>query len=151
MDIVPIVSPATAMNAPLVPPRAVIDSLRLPPGWLTSFPVRRAVSRRSWERFVAVRVSGQQALPMDPLLRAGSIVVVDRHYNSLALCKPPQPNLYAVRAGTQLLFRHVAFDANRLVLRPRALEYPIELLELASEEAPSDFLIGRICLCISEV
>lgn len=151
MDIVPIVSPATAMNAPMVASRAIIDSLRLPSGWLASFPVRRAVSRRSWERFVGVRVSGQQALPMDPLLRPGSVVVVDRHYNSLALCKPPHPNLYAVRSGAQLLFRHVAFDANRLVLRPRALDHPIDLLELTSEETPSDFLIGRICLCISEV
>lgn len=151
MDIVPIVSSATAMNAPAVPPRAVIDSLRLPAGWLAKFPARRAVSRRSWARFVGVRISGQQALPMDPLLRPGSIVIIDRHYNSLALCKPPQPNLYAVRSGTQLLFRHVAFDANRLVLRPRALEYPVDLLELAPNETPSDFVIGRICLCISEV
>jgi len=151
MDIVPIVSSATAMNAPVVPPRAVIDSLRLPAGWLAGFPARRAVSRRSWERFVGVRISAQQALPMDPLLRPGSIVVIDRHYNSLALFKPPHPNLYAVRSGTQLLFRHVAFDASRLVLRPRALEYPVDLLELTSSETPSDFVIGRICLCISEV
>lgn len=151
MDIVPIVSQNVAMTAPLIATRAIIDSLQLPSGWLTSFPARRAVSRRTWERFVGVRISSAQALPMDPVLRIGSIVVIDRHYNSLAPWKPPNPNLYAVRAGTHMLFRHVIFESSRLVLRPRALEYPLEVIELASQESPSDLLVGRVCLCISEI
>jgi len=151
MDTVPIVSQSVAMTAPVVPSRAVIDSVQLPSGWLASFPARRAVSRRSWERFVAVRVTAAQALPMDPVLRIGSIVVLDRHYNSLAAWKPPNPNLYAVRAGAQMLFRHVVFESSRLVLRPRALEFPLDVIELASEEAPSDLIVGRVCLCISEI
>jgi hypothetical protein len=88
---------------------------------------------------------------MDPVLRIGSIVVLDRHYNSLAAWRPPNPNLYGVRAGTQILFRHVVFESNRLVLRPRALEYPIEVIEMAPEDSPADLLVGRVCLCISEV
>jgi hypothetical protein len=56
-----------------------------------------------------------------------------------------------VRAGTQILFRHVVFESNRLVLRPRALEYPIEVIEMAPEDSPADLLVGRVCLCISEV
>jgi hypothetical protein len=151
MDIVPIVSQSVAMTAPLIAPRAVINSIQLPSGWLASFPVRRAVSRRSWERFVGVRVTAVQALPMDPVLRIGSIVVLDRHYNSLAACRPPHPNLYGVRAGSQMLFRHVTFESSRLVLRPRALAYPVDLIELASQESPSDLLVGRVCLCISEI
>jgi hypothetical protein len=151
MDIVPIVSQNIAMAAPLIAPRAVLGSIQLPSGWLTSFPPRRAVGRRTWERFVGVRVTAHQALPMDPVLRLGSIVVLDRHYNSLAPLRPPHPNLYAVRAGTQLLFRHVTFESSRLVLRPRALAYPIELMELAAQESPSDLLIARVCLCISEI
>jgi hypothetical protein len=139
------------MTAPLIAPRAVINSIQLPSGWLASFPVRRAVSRRSWERFVGVRVTAVQALPMDPVLRIGSIVVLDRHYNSLAACRPPHPNLYGVRAGSQMLFRHVTFESSRLVLRPRALAYPVDLIELASQESPSDLLVGRVCLCISEI
>ena len=136
MDIVPIVSQIVAMSSPIIAPRAVLGSVQVPSGWLVSFPARRAVSRRSWERFVAVRVSAAQALPMDPVLRIGSIVVLDRHYNSLAAWRPPNPNLYGVRAGTQILFRHVVFESNRLVLRPRALEYPIEVIELAPEDSP---------------
>jgi hypothetical protein len=151
MDIVPIVSQIVAMSSPIIAPRAVLGCVQVPSGWLVSFPARRAVSRRSWERFVAVRVSAAQALPMDPVLRIGSIVVLDRHYNSLAAWRPPNPNLYGVRAGTQMLFRHVIFESNRLVLRPRALEYPIEVIELDPEDSPSDLLVGRVCLCISEV
>ncbi|MGA7884918.1 MAG: helix-turn-helix domain-containing protein [Acidobacteriaceae bacterium] len=150
-DIVPIVAQSAAMTAPVIGPRAVIDSLQLPAGWLRGLPARRAVSRRNWERFVGVRVSALQALPMDPVLRVGSLAVIDRHYNSLAVSRPPHPNLYAVRAGSQMLFRHVAFEANRLVLRPRALDHPLDVIELAPEEAPSDLLVGRICLCVSEL
>ncbi|HTX40766.1 MAG TPA: hypothetical protein VMD25_02970 [Acidobacteriaceae bacterium] len=151
MDVVPIVSQTVAMNAAVIVRKAVTDTLHLPSGWLAGFPARRAVSRRSWERFVGVRVTGLQALPMDPLLRVGSIAILDRHYNSLAAWKPPRPNLYAVRAGTQLLFRHAVFESNRLVLRPRALEQPLDVIELAPHESPSDLLVGRVCLCLSEL
>jgi transcriptional regulator with XRE-family HTH domain len=149
-DAIPIVPQAIAMLSPLIPPRSVQGTLHLPAGWLTGFPVRRSVSRRSWERFVAVRVTAVQALPMDPVLRVGSVVVLDRHYNSLATLRPPIPNLYGVRESTQLLFRHVVFEAGRMVLRPRALEYPVEVIELAPQEMPADLLVGRVCLCISE-
>jgi hypothetical protein len=151
MDTVPVVSQVVAMNSPAIVARAVVDTVHLPAGWLSGFPARRAVSRRSWERFVGVRVSSAQALPMDPVLQIGSIVVIDRHYTSLVTLRPPTPNLYAVRAGPQCLFRHVAFEASRLVLRPRALSYPVELIELDAAETPSDLLVGRVCLCISEL
>jgi hypothetical protein len=151
MDIVPIVSQTIAMTAPAIPAKSAADSIHLPAGWLSSFPARRAVSRRSWVRFVAVRVNAAQALSMDPVLRVGSLVVLDRHYNSLAVWKPPHPNLYGVRVGSQLTFRHVSFESSRLVLRPRALDYPVELIELADQESPSDLLIGRVCLCVTEV
>jgi transcriptional regulator with XRE-family HTH domain len=149
-DAIPIAAQAAAMLSPLIPPRAVQGTLRLPPGWLSGFPARRSVSRRSWERFVAVRITAAQALPMDPVLRVGSVVVLDRHYNSLATLRPPIPNLYGVREGTHMLFRHVVFESGRLVLRPRALEYPVELIELAPHETPSHLIVGRVCLCISE-
>ena len=151
MDIVPIVSQTIAMTAPVIKAKSAADSIYLPTGWLSSFPARRAVSRRSWVRFVAVRVSAAQALSMDPVLRIGSLVILDRHYNSLAVWKPPHPNLYGVRVGSQMAFRYVSFEASSLVLRPRALDYPIEIIELTDQGTPSDLLIGRVCLCVTEV
>jgi Cro/C1-type HTH DNA-binding domain len=151
LDAIPIVTQTAAMLAPLPPPGGIQGRIHLPPGWLTGFPVRRSVGRRSWERFVAVRITAHQALPMDPVLRVGSIVVLDRHYNSLATLRPPSPNLYGVRTGTHLTFRHVLFESSRMVLRPRALEYPIDVIELAPQETPSDLIVGRVCLCIVEI
>jgi hypothetical protein len=98
-----------------------------------------------------VRVTAAQALSMDPILRVGSVAVLDRHYNSLVMCRPPHPNVYGVRVSGQMAFRHVSFESNRLVLRPRSPQYPVELLELAPQESPSDFLVGRVCLCVTEV
>jgi hypothetical protein len=151
MDSVPIVSQTVAMTAPVVSTRLRGDSIQLPSAWLAALPARRALSRRSWERFVGVRVTAAQALSMAPLLGLGSIVILDRHYNSLAVWKPPSPNVYGVRIGSHLAFRHVSFEASRLILRPRSLDYPVELLELAPHESPSDLIVGRVCLCITEV
>lgn len=151
MDIVPVVPQSVAMNSPVIPPHTHHDSLRLPAGWLQGFAARRAISRRLWQRFVAVRITVSQAIPMDPVLRGGCLAVIDRHYNSLAAWRPPYPNLYAVRVGSEMAFRHVAFESSRLVLRPRSLEHPLDLIELASHEAPSDLLVGRICLCVSDL
>jgi len=150
-DGVPIVAAAAAMSAPHIPPHAVLGVLQVPEHWLVTFPARRSVGRASWDRFVGVRVSAAQALPMDPVLRSGSVVVLDRHYNSLADRKPRHPNLYGVRIGAQLVFRHAAFESGRLVLRPRALDSPLDVIELAPHESPADLLVGRVCLCLSEV
>lgn len=151
MEAIPIVSQSAAMSSPAIPVRGSRDTIQLPEGWLASQPVRRAISRRSWERFVAVRITAAQALAMEPLLRTGGLVVLDRHYNSLAVCRPPHPNIYGVRVGAQLVFRHVSFESCRLVLRPRALDYPVELIELAPHDSPSDLIVGRVCVCIAEL
>ncbi|HEY1808963.1 MAG TPA: helix-turn-helix transcriptional regulator, partial [Acidobacteriaceae bacterium] len=145
-DTVPIVAVAAAINAPHIPSQAVLGTLQLPEHWLASFSARRTAGRATWDRFVAVRVTAPQALPMDPVLRTGSIVVLDRHYNSLVDRKPPHPNLYGVRLGAQMVYRHVAFESGRLVLRPRALESPLDVIELAPHESPADLLVGRVCL-----
>lgn len=150
-ETVPIVASTVAMNAPHIPPQAVLGGLQLPQHWLANFPTRRAVGRASWDRFVGVRVTAAQALPMDPVLRTGTLVVLDRHYNSLADRKPSHPNLYGIRIGAQMVFRHAVFEAGRLVLRPRALESPLDVIELAPHESPADLLVGRVCLCLSEV
>lgn len=150
-ETIPIVTATVAMHAPHVPAHAVQGLLQLPEHWLANLPSRRAMTRRAWDRFVGVRVTGAQALPMDPVLRSGSVVILDRHYHSLADRNPPHPNLYGVRLGEQMVFRHVVFEAGRMVLRPRALESPLDVIELAPHESPADLLVGRVCLYLSEV
>lgn len=151
LDEVPIVSAATAMTMPALTGRAVLGSVHMPMGWLAALPPRCVVRRQYWDRFVGVRVTAQQALAMDPLLRVGSVVVLDRHYNSLRAIRPPHPNLYGVRVAHQLMFRHAVFETGRLVLRPNAVEAPLDVMELGPQESPSELLVGRVCWCISQV
>jgi hypothetical protein len=86
---------------------------------------------------------------MDPVLSAGSVVLLDRHFNSLIPNQPSQPNIYAVNVSNTLTFRYVSYDANCLVLRPHALNYPVELLKLSGEESPSSYVVGRVCVLIT--
>jgi hypothetical protein len=150
-DTVPLVSHSAVIHDPIIRPPAILDEVRLPSGILDNLRTRRAVARRDWQRFVAIRVTSHQAAAMEPLLRPHAILVIDRHYNSLVPYDSGQSNIYAVRSENSLFLRFVSFEAERLILRPVRLEYPIELLELNGNEMPSDRLIGRACLSIGEL
>jgi hypothetical protein len=151
LDSVPLVSQAAAIYSPGISAKATIELIRLPSGILDQLRPRRAVIRRDWQRFVAVRVGASQAPPMAPVLTPNAIVVLDRHYNSLAAYLPPRPSLYAVNLAGELSFRYVSFEADHLILRPHALEHPVELLSLGAAESPSGHIVGRVCLCVSEL
>jgi hypothetical protein len=148
---VPIVSHATALFEPHVRPSAVQSMLHLPGGVLQSIRARVSNPRRAWQRFVAVRIPSADALAMDPLVLPDAIVLVDRHYNSLIPYRPNRPNLYAVRHGSHLNLRYVDFLANRLVLRPHNIAFPVDLIEVEAGESPSDLLAGRIALIVNEL
>uniref|UniRef100_A0A372INR9 Peptidase S24/S26A/S26B/S26C domain-containing protein n=2 Tax=Paracidobacterium acidisoli TaxID=2303751 RepID=A0A372INR9_9BACT len=148
---VPVVSVKVAMSVPAVLPQLVQETIQLPEDYFEVFAPRRTLTRRNWERFVAIRVPANQALPMAPLLLSNTVAVIDRHYNSFALWNPPRPNMYAIQVGADIVFRYVTFEAGRLILRPRNLDYAVELLELNDDEAPSGPIVGRVCICISEV
>ncbi len=147
---IPLVSQTAIVTLPQIPVRAVRAYLTFPAGDLDRFPARPAAGRRAWQRFIALRVSDDQARSMEPSLGQLSIVVIDRHYNSLVPVAPPRPNLYALRLGNKLLLRYVTFDSNRLLLRPACLDSPVDAIELASHDSPSDLLVGRVCLCVNE-
>jgi hypothetical protein len=87
---------------------------------------------------------------MDPMIAPGAIVVLDRHYNSLAPYRAQQRTLLAIRCGAGLVLRYVEFDDGRLILRPLSLAFPVQLLALGSHETPADYIIGRVCHVISE-
>ncbi len=148
---VPLVSHAAAMHDAVPAPHASLELLHVPSQFFEHMRSRRAPSRRGWVRFVATRVSPQQALGMDPVLPVHAIVVLDRHYNSLHAYRGPQPSLYAIRAGNALLLRYAQFELNRLVLRPFNLASPVHLLALGPHEMPSDLIVGRLCLVVAEL
>jgi len=147
---VPIVSHAAALFEPFIRPSAAQSLLHLPAGLLQTIRARVSNQRRAWQRFVAVRVPASDAAPMDPLVLPDAITLIDRHYNSLMPYRPNRPNLYAVRHGSHLTLRYVDFVANRLVLRPHNINYPVDLIEVDPGEPPSELIAGRIALILNE-
>ena len=130
---------------------SAMGMIQLPTGILDQLRPRRAIIRRDWQRFLAVRITRAQALPMAPVLVPHAIVMIDRQYNSFLPHDPSRPNLYAVNLANTLAFRYVSFASDRLILRPHALDHPVELLSLAPNQSPSAPIVGRVCICISEL
>jgi len=44
----------------------------------------------------------------------------------------------------------VDFVAGRLVLRPHSIAFPVELVEVSTNESPGDLIAGRIALLLNE-
>jgi transcriptional regulator with XRE-family HTH domain len=147
---VPVVSHAAALFEPIIRPAAAQAMLHLPNGMPGSLRTRVSNQRRAWQRFVAVRISAADALPMEPLVLPEAVTLIDRHYISLMPYRPNRPNLYAVRNGAHLRLRYVDFVSNRLVLRPHNIGFPVELLEINPGEVSNDLIVGRIALILNE-
>ena len=148
---VPLISHGVALFEPVIRPSAVQALVHLPAGALKALRARVSSSRRAWQRFVAVRISSGEALAMDPVVTAEALVVIDRHYNSLAPYRPNRANLYAVRQGSHLILRYADFLSSRLILRPHNIVYPVDLIEVGHGESPGDLLAGRVVLILNEL
>jgi hypothetical protein len=151
IEIVPVVSPSTAMDEARISPAAIIETIQVSASRLYDNRARPSTKHARWQRFLAIRADTQQSAAMDPLVSPGAIAVLDRHYNSLAPYRAHQPTLYAVRCGAALLLRFVDFDEGRLILRPYSRDFPVQLLPLATHETPADYIVGRVCLIFSEL
>jgi len=150
IDAIPVVSPTTAMDEAHVRPRSVIETIQVSASRLQDNRASPSLQCAHWQRFLAVRADAQQTAAMDPMIAAGAIVVLDRHYNSLAPYRAHQRTLYAVRYGASLVLRYVEFDDGRLILRPLSLAFPVQLLAIGSHKTPADYIVGRVCLVVSE-
>lgn len=150
VEAVPVVSPSAAMDDARIAESGIIETIQVSSSRLYDNRARVSSRRSHWQRFLAIRADAQQSAAMEPLLAPGAIVVLDRHYNSLAPYRAQQPTLYAVRCGAALLLRFVDFDEGRLILRPYSREFPVQLLPVGSHESPADYIVGRVCLVFSE-
>lgn len=150
-DIVPVVSPSTAMDEAVVRPGSVIETIHVSISRLQANRSEPSAKYAPWQRFLAIRADAQQTAAMDPIVAEGAIVVLDRHYRSLAPYRAHQPTLYAVRCGAGLLLRYVDFDDGRLILRPLSPTFPVHLLAPGPHETAADYIVGRVCLVISEL
>jgi hypothetical protein len=148
---VPILAHSASLFDPYLRASVVHSMLHLPEGVLQAIRPRASKPRRAWQRFVAIRISQDDADAMRPLMMPDAIALIDRHYNSLEPYRTDRPNIFAVRNGSHMLLRHVDFQANRLVLRPHNRAFPVELLELEPHSSPGDMLAGRVALIVNEL
>ena len=146
-----LVSQTAAMYEAQIRQSSILEQIPFLPGYLDHLRTRRSLDRRSWDRFVAVRVNYAQAEAMAPAISPHAILVIDRHYNSMVSCHPPSPNIYAIQLGGALIFRYATLQRNNIILRPYKIEYPVDLIELKPEESPGSLIIGRVCVSLSEV
>jgi hypothetical protein len=147
---VPVISHSAALFEEYIRPGAVQSMLHLPAGPIEALRARANAARQAWQRFVAVRIHAADALPMEPLILPEALAVIDRHYNSLIPYRPKRPNLYAVRDGAHLTLRYADFLANRLVLRPINIAFPVDLIEVDPDSSPCDLIAGRVILILNE-
>jgi transcriptional regulator with XRE-family HTH domain len=148
---VPIVSHATALFEPLIRHSEVQARLHLAHAALESLRPRATQRRLKWERFVAIRVSLEDARAMDPVVLPEAVVLLDRHYTVLHRYRSERATLYAVRHEKQLKLRYIEVHSNRLVLRPQNHTFPVDVMELRPNELPGDNVVGRVALIVNEL
>jgi Cro/C1-type HTH DNA-binding domain len=150
VEIVPVVSPSAAMEDARINPSAIIETLQVSASRLQDNRARPSPKNAHWQRFLAIRADAQQASGMDPIVPAGAIAVLDRHYNSIAPYRGHQPTLFAVRSGAAMLIRFIDFDEGCLILRPYTTAFPVQLQAVAASESPADYIVGRVCMVLAE-
>jgi hypothetical protein len=148
---VPLVTHAAALFERSIRPSAMKAMLHFPAALLGAIQPRATSTRRTWQRFVAVRADDADLEGMDPVVQPEAIALVDRHYNSFTPYRANRPNLYAVRQGAELRLRYVSLVQNRLVVRPQNLDFPVELIDAGEFESPAALLVGRVALLLNEV
>jgi hypothetical protein len=151
VELVPLVSHPDALFEPDIRPGSVSMWLHLASEQLQSLRHHRVASRRSWRRFVAIRIERDEASPMDPVLYEGAIAVIDRHYNSLAAYHPPRQNMYAVRDGVRVMLRYIDKTGTHLIIRPRSIAHPANLIEIAAPANPGEYIAGRVAFIFNQV
>jgi hypothetical protein len=143
-DSVPLVEPAVAVAQARIRSDSIHEIVKVRSGLLGSLRDRCSAERRQWDRFVAVKVSEEEAAIMSPVLPANAIVLIDRHYTSSFDYSSVRPTVYAVHIGQRLHFRYVTLLARHLVLRGHNPANVLEALALGHGQTSADVLVGRV-------
>jgi hypothetical protein len=136
---------SAAATQPLIPNMHVKEILKFKKSFLHKLKLETEGDRSSWERFVLIKLDARDAQPMSPRLFPGATLLIDRHYNSLKPYRKGEFNMYAVLKNDNCSIRYVELAGSRLILRPHNHSAPLEVLPIAEEKSPSDYLVGRIC------
>jgi predicted XRE-type DNA-binding protein len=141
---IPLVSHMAAIHEPHMRASVIETTLTYAGSYVSGLEPRCANTRRQWERFVAVRLDAEDARGMEPVVTAGAVLLLDRHYTSFKPLREGTPNLYAARLDSQLLIRYAQHQADRVVLRPHRAQFEAHVVEVNRGETASDLLVGRV-------
>jgi transcriptional regulator with XRE-family HTH domain len=147
---IPLVSHAVALFEPYIRASSVQTTVPFPADALKELKPRCSNSRKQWERFVAVRVTAEDAQAMEPVVLPRAVVVLDRHYTSFQPYKAGEMNLYGARVRARLLLRYAQYQADRVVLRAYQAYQEAEVVEVGMGETANDVLVGRVVLVLNE-
>ena len=160
---IPLVSQATAMWEAQPARAAIKRMISVPARDVLRLAFAGTPGRLTWRRFVAIELSASDAAGMEPVVYPGSVLVLDRRYNSLKSYEKPEKkeeaaagtkrkriNLYLAREGTKLVVRYAYFNAKRLVLKPYQGRYLTTFVEVDSRLAAMELLAGRVAYLWSE-
>ena len=134
-----------AAGEPLITSERVQDILKFKKSFLKRLRPAAEGMRDGWQRFVLVKVDARDGMSMYPRLLPGAMVLIDRHYNSLAPYKKGEPNMYAVRKDGGCTVKYVEVDGENLVLRPHNQAYPVSVIDVEEGKTVSDYIVGRVC------
>lgn len=148
---VPLVPQSVARQSARFSTSSILESIHLPSTMLRSLPRLKPSQRKNWQRLAAVRISLEQSIPMQPLLPSGSLLILDRYDISLRPRRQSPPFVYAVNAGTEVVFAHLAMAPGLLILRPHAIDAELRAIPLSPAEPLSVHIIGRVCAAVSEL
>jgi Peptidase S24-like len=139
-----VTGPVAATEA-LIMSMRVKEVLKFRKSFLKKLRPRMEGHREHWERFVLIRMDGQEGASMYPRLLPGVTALIDRHYNSLKPYRKGESNMYAVARNRTCTVKYVEEVGRHLVLRPHNHAYPVEVMAIEAGKTRADYLIGRVC------
>jgi hypothetical protein len=142
--------PSVAATQPQIASVHIKEILKFRKSLLQKFKPAAEGDRESWRRFVVIKAEAREAAAMHPRITPGATLLLDRHYNSLAPYHKGESNLYAVLKNDSCTVRYVEVAGSHLILRPQDQSSPIEVIGLAEDKSPADYLAGRVCYVGSE-
>lgn len=111
----------------------------------------RPEKRTDWVRFIAIMADAALAAPMRPRFTNGSVLLVDRHYCSLAGHEKDEPNLYLIRKEQTLMVRWIEVQGSNLCLRPESSEYPLDFIYIDRKNPLTFCIVGRVVQITTEL
>ena len=153
---VPLVEGAIAAGSEVIVNEEVKELLKFRRAFLSRIQADLAAPpRKSWTRFVLIKIDSKEGMSMWPRLNPGSTLLVDRHFNSLRAYRKNDRNMYAVRKGDGCTVKYVEVSVGSqrstepsgggfLILRPHNPEYPVEVLPVEEGQTYADLVVGRV-------